>query len=692
MKFLIAAVGFLILFIPKLARAAPPTSIYFSEVAWAGSSVSTADEWIELVNVTDHDVDLSGWIITRWEITNNVGHETDMVTLGGIIHPNQYFIVGNHNSHYSFTHGESVLAHDPDSISSGMTLSNTTLQLKLYQPSPSGRLLTDTAGDGGKPLAGSANPKSTMLRRFPIGDGSNKDNWYSATTSDGFDPGVADFGSPGLPNKSLPQISNSLCTPAILYQSFSNLVNCKGIIISYDGTDILATINIAGAFSPLTIGPDGNWQLAKEFDCDSQILDLTITALSANGLSNTSTISLPCRQTSAKIVISEVYPRGTNGEEWIELHNESDVAVDLTDWALDDIPQGGSKPYTFPQGTALAHDEYRIFDKTITKIALNDAGDMAVLSDPWGKVIDQTTYPTAALGYSWTRQNERAFVWTDQSTKSSPNLLDEKPSYSFDIHISEFMPNPVGSDEEGEWIEIYNNSDKVVDLSGWKIDDEEGGSTPFTINKNTLINPKDYLVFKRPQTNLALNNDADEVRLFHPDGVLIENISYTAVAEGESYARINNQWQWTTTPTPGAENILTSVPASQPISPTETRPMEVTTAGISSPSSLSSSPSPAIQTIKLVTIKKTIPALNVSPLILIQSGPIIFKSNVPIVPFQSETKFSVQINFFYRLVWQIALVVIGLGAGVEQWLLLSSNPARLNLKGRKRAPPLARRN
>jgi len=37
-----------------------------NEVAWAGTAANARDEWIELVNNTSRDVDLSGWVL-RWE-------------------------------------------------------------------------------------------------------------------------------------------------------------------------------------------------------------------------------------------------------------------------------------------------------------------------------------------------------------------------------------------------------------------------------------------------------------------------------------------------------------------------------------------------------------------------------------------------------------------------------------------------
>ena len=41
-------------------------------------------------------------------------------------------------------------------------------------------------------------------------------------------------------------------------------------------------------------------------------------------------------------------------DEWVELINLGSQPIDLAGWALDDIVDGGSTPYVFPAGTALA--------------------------------------------------------------------------------------------------------------------------------------------------------------------------------------------------------------------------------------------------------------------------------------------------------------------------------------------------
>ncbi|PLX28215.1 hypothetical protein C0581_03110 [Candidatus Parcubacteria bacterium] len=124
------------------------------------------------------------------------------------------------------------------------------------------------------------------------------------------------------------------------------------------------------------------------------------------------------------------------------------------------------------------------------------------------------------------------------------------------LRISEFVPNPVGSDTT-EFIELFNPSDEGIDVSGLKIDDEEGGSRAYTIPDNTFITPGEYKVFGRQDTKLALNNTSDSVRLLYPDGTVITEIHFDDVLEAHSHVRNDEgQWVWTSVVTPGEENIL----------------------------------------------------------------------------------------------------------------------------------------
>ncbi|MDP3900642.1 MAG: lamin tail domain-containing protein, partial [bacterium] len=126
------------------------------------------------------------------------------------------------------------------------------------------------------------------------------------------------------------------------------------------------------------------------------------------------------------------------------------------------------------------------------------------------------------------------------------------------VIINEFLPNPEGLDTEGEWIELKNKSAQPVDLTGWQLDDQAGGSQPFIIS-NITISPGGFYVFDRADTKLALNNSTDNVRLINNFGDIIDDIPYTNVKENVSFARLtNDDWLWTAELTPGEENILSN--------------------------------------------------------------------------------------------------------------------------------------
>jgi hypothetical protein len=104
-----------------------------------------------------------------------------------------------------------------------------------------------------------------------------------------------------------------------------------------------------------------------------------------------------------KVVINEILARphfdweGTGGvdsnDEFIELYNLGPSPVYLRGWMLDDIPEGGSRPYTLP-GVTISPGGYAVFFRSRTHIALNDSGDSVHLLAPNGKVIDKIQYLT----------------------------------------------------------------------------------------------------------------------------------------------------------------------------------------------------------------------------------------------------------------------------------------------------------
>lgn len=142
------------------------------------------------------------------------------------------------------------------------------------------------------------------------------------------------------------------------------------------------------------------------------------------------------------------------------------------------------------------------------------------------------------------------------TTKTVPN-----GDLSNQIVITEIFPHALKDDRSNEWIEIQNQSNKDINLSGWRLDDTEGGSKPYLI-KNLIIKAHEFIIFTSKQTKLSLGNSKDEARLFDYKNNLISSISYEEAAAGKSYSKvpvakedlsIEQKWLWVN-PTPAAAN------------------------------------------------------------------------------------------------------------------------------------------
>jgi len=130
------------------------------------------------------------------------------------------------------------------------------------------------------------------------------------------------------------------------------------------------------------------------------------------------------------------------------------------------------------------------------------------------------------------------------------------------IVINEILPSPEGSDSENEWIELYNQNDFEVDLNNWVIKDTTGSIKEHILE--TKITGLGYLLLKRPETKITLNNDNDGLILMNPNKEIADSVSFGKALQGQSYNRSSSEWSWTTTLTPGEQNVIVKKSAPQP--------------------------------------------------------------------------------------------------------------------------------
>lgn len=125
------------------------------------------------------------------------------------------------------------------------------------------------------------------------------------------------------------------------------------------------------------------------------------------------------------IIINEIMPNPTGSdseEEWIELYNNGDTRINLFNWSVDDM-EGGSRPYIFKNEFLLDAGKYFLLDRIESKLSLNNSDDMVRLFDPSGKVIDEIFYGKTAQGESYSRGANDKWFWTTVPTPDEENII-----------------------------------------------------------------------------------------------------------------------------------------------------------------------------------------------------------------------------------------------------------------------------
>lgn len=300
------------------------------------------------------------------------------------------------------------------------------------------------------------------------------------------------------------------------------------------------------------------------------------------------------------VVINEIAWMGTQtsyNNEWIELYNNSDSPISLEGWVF----KTADGDLEINLAKVVSANDYYLLERTddnsvpgvpadiIYQGILNNSGENLELYDSSGDLIDsvncgsgwfagdnstkktmekKNSLSGSDIGNWGTGQTSDGTPKTRNSlateTESEPQKKSVSAIYPSGVVINEILPSPEGSDAENEWIEIFNQNDFKIDLSGWQIIDTGGKTVVFTLPERTSIEPLDFLVFPRSITKITLNNDGDGLKLLRPDGNVLDDIVYEKARRGQSYNRTipghePSRWAWSSILTPGAKNEITAL-------------------------------------------------------------------------------------------------------------------------------------
>jgi hypothetical protein len=257
---------------------------------------------------------------------------------------------------------------------------------------------------------------------------------------------------------------------------------------------------------------------------------------------------------SGELVINEIFPNPSSESEFVELKNVSEKMLSLDGVRLEDAV---GIIFSFAEGETLEAGNYAIAEISGSK--LNNTGDTVKLFSN-SVLLEEYAFGNSEKDESFARipDGEGEFISSFSTTKGARN--PDPQIFSDGVIISEFLPNPVGDDEAGEWIELWNGSEDTVDISGWKIQDASGSS--YIFSQGTFLVSQEYKIFPRTQTGITLNNSDESLLLFDPNGEKRSELGFGGSAsEGVSIALFESGSALTSKPTPEKENVL-SIPSS----------------------------------------------------------------------------------------------------------------------------------
>lgn len=377
--------------------------VRINELLWAGSDLSTADEWIELTAVPvltgstlTEAVSLDGWSILS--VKGEV--ETEMIRLNAthVIGSGGLLVIANNAAN------SSRLRFEPSLVTSAVSLPNTQLLLRLRDASGA---LIDEVDDGvGAPFAG-ANPsggtKASMERIDPRLPGTLKENWRTADTRRGLDANALVLGTPGFANGTVELPDTDPPANVLRPRAWST----SGAIFalwtpshSADAAQIVVDLRSATAQTLTRLSlPASSTGVILELDgASGASLVIHVIDESHNQSGEESIYVQPLN----KPIINELMPnpQGADTAEWIELHNPFDAPLDLGGWSL----RSGSRHYVFPNGTGsiIPPSDTRLVPAQVIGLALPNAGGELDLSIR-GRTIDRIVYPEMPEGIAYGR-------------------------------------------------------------------------------------------------------------------------------------------------------------------------------------------------------------------------------------------------------------------------------------------------
>ncbi len=316
------------------------------------------------------------------------------------------------------------------------------------------------------------------------------------------------------------------------------------------------------------------------------------------------------------VLISEIITGTTASAsaEFVELYNSTTSVIDLTGWRLEYKPATGGSwtAKATLTGEIQAHGFYLVasslyqsanqsltYNDTLSAGLAASGGHIRLVEVSTGNsdaVLDLVGWGTAdsaegghpALAPTTSQSLARQFLGTGEILDTNDNLADfslsnmptpestpapppdpnpgpvippdpdptPPPTTYLPLQITELLPDPISpaTDDNDEFIELFNNNTQTVPLGGYVLKAGSSLEHSFTLPALSL-EPGGYVVYYSSTTHLALVNSGAQVQLFDPNGAAAsELVTYDEAPPGQSWNLLTDGWAWSDQITPAADN------------------------------------------------------------------------------------------------------------------------------------------
>ena len=262
---------------------------------------------------------------------------------------------------------------------------------------------------------------------------------------------------------------------------------------------------------------------------------------------------------------------------YIEIKNAGESKINLSEYCLsDDINAPFS--WNLPDVDLKAGEVYLFYtselnDKNNTNFTPNKKTGTIILTHK-NKIVEQVNYENVTGGYAYIKANGKFMEGTgispgyDNDADGIKAFNSKERKNPNDLIISEVMSsnNKYLAQNGGnyyDWIELYNNSDKTINLSDYTITTDEDNKNLYQFENKSLKPGEYYIVMASGNTSFSNSKykhtnfkiSPTESLYLYKNNEIVDSTLISNIPVGYSYGRSSsNGYYYFSTPTPGKAN------------------------------------------------------------------------------------------------------------------------------------------